>query len=293
MRRLSFIEDSVYIFDFEVTAHDWLVVLKQVGIEGYHIVIHNDNEELTQFVQGINPLLCGFNCKHYDDFILRAIMLNFSPEEVKEVNDLIIRDGMNGWDIPMLRDSAVWFDSFDLMDDCQVGTSLKSIEGHLGMDITESSISFDIDHAWTDSELAEMIHYCKADVDATEELFWLRESYLKNKIALAKQKGIPVRKALRMTNAKLTSVYLDAKLPSKPRTDERHYLYPKNLLFEYIPKCVYEFFDRLYDENLSDEDVFGKKLEFYIGDCPVTVGFGGAHACIPNYFWEEGNETNT
>lgn len=281
--RQSFIQgDDIYIFDFEVTKYDWLVVFKQVGAD-YHIVMHNDNDEVKSFMTGLDPLLCGFNSKHYDDFIMRAVLMGYSPEEVKEVNDLIIKEDISGWDIPMMKQSGIWFDSFDLMDDCQAGTSLKSIEGHLGMDIEESSVSFGIDHPWTDEELAEIIHYCKHDVDATEELFFLRESYLKNKIALANIKGIPMRKALRMTNAKLTAVFLEAKLPDKPRTDERHYLYPKNLLIEFIPKLVLEYFDRLYDESISDEVLFGTKLELMVGRCPVTLGFGGIHGAIPCY----------
>lgn len=279
-----FIDDRVFIFDFEVTAYDWLVVIKEVGVDGHYFIYHNDNEELSVFMDAFNPLLCGFNNKHYDDFILRAILMNFSLEEVKEVNDAIIRDGISGWNIPMLRQSGVYFDSFDLMDDCQVGTSLKSIEGHLGMDITESSISFDIDHAWSQEELNEMIYYCKHDVNATEELFWLRESYLKNKISLAKIKNISVRKALRMTNAKLTAVYLDAKLPDKPYTDERHYLYPRTLHVEWIPTEVLDFYDRMHDPQVPDEELFSSKLNLLLKEeTLVTVSFGGIHGAIPCY----------
>ena len=280
------VDDNVVIFDFEVTKYDWLFVGKDAE-SGIYTVIHNDNEELTAFMDQ-NPLLCGFNNKHYDDFIIKAILINSSPEEVKEVNDAIIVDGISGWEIPLIRECRIWFDSFDLMDDCQIGTSLKSIEGHLGMDIEESSVSFDIDHPWNEQELAEMIHYCKADVDATERLYHIRKSYIQNKIALANLKGIPVRKALRMTNAKLTAAFLDARLPDKPRTDEREYKYPDNLLKQYIPQEVFDFFDRMHDPGISDEELFGRKLEIMVRECPVTVAYGGLHGCIPHFVWEEG-----
>lgn len=277
--------ENCFIFDFEVVAHDWLVVLKRLDTN-FFTVIHNDNEEMTAFMEQA-PLLCGFNNKHYDDFILRAVLMNYTPEEVKEINDLIIRDGVNGWDIPLMKDSGIWFDSFDLMDDCQVGTSLKGIEGHLGMNIEESSISFDIDHRLTEDELAEMIRYCKYDVEATEKLFHLREAYLKNKISLANIKGIPVRKALRMTNAKLTAIFLDAKLPDKPRTDERDYKYPTTLKREYIPQEVFDFFDRMHDPTVTDEQLFSSKLDIMVGTCPTTIAYGGLHGAIPTYIEEE------
>jgi hypothetical protein len=275
------VDDNVWIFDFEVTKYDWLFVGKDAE-SGIYTIIHNDNEEQSAFMDQ-NPLLCGFNNKHYDDFIIKAILTNCSPEEVKEVNDAIIVDGISGWDIPLIRESRIWFDSFDLMDDCQTGTSLKSIEGHLGMDIEESSVSFDIDHPWNEQELAEMIHYCKADVDATERLYHIRKSYIQNKIALANIKGIPVRKALRMTNAKLTAAFLDARLPDKPRTDEREYKMPPTLKKEYIPQEVLDYFGRMYDPAVSDEELYGRKLEIKVGECPVTIGFGGIHGALPTY----------
>ena len=48
-------------------------------------------------------------------------MCGFTPEEVKKVNDLIIQEELSGWDIPSLKEYRVFFDSFDLRDDCQDG----------------------------------------------------------------------------------------------------------------------------------------------------------------------------
>ena len=39
------------------------------------------------------PLLAGFNNKHYDQFILKAVLSGFTPEEIKAVNDFIMRAG--------------------------------------------------------------------------------------------------------------------------------------------------------------------------------------------------------
>ena len=60
-----------------------------------------------------------------------------------------------------------------------------------------------------------------------------------------------------MTNAKLTSVYLQAEKPEKPWTDERNYQYPDKLLRQYIPQEIFDFFDRLHDPNVPDIDLFG------------------------------------
>ena len=121
--------EGTYIFDCEVFAHDWLFVFKEVAT-GEYTVIWNDNDEVLAFMER-NPYLGGFNNKHYDNHILKAVMCGFTPEQVKEINDLIIVHELNGWDIPALREYRVYFDSFDLKDDCQDGVSLKGIEARL------------------------------------------------------------------------------------------------------------------------------------------------------------------
>ena len=100
--------EGTYIFDCEVFAHDWLFVFKEVAT-GEYTVIWNDNDEVLAFMER-NPYLGGFNNKHYDNHILKAVMCGFTPEQVKEINDLIIVHELNGWDIPALREYRVYFD---------------------------------------------------------------------------------------------------------------------------------------------------------------------------------------
>lgn len=54
-----------------------------------------------------------------------------------------------------------------------------------------------------------------------------------------------------------------------------------------IPPEVFEFFDRMKNSELTDKEVFSSKIEISIGDCPVTIGYGGIHGAIPNYLWKE------
>lgn len=283
--------DNVWIFDFEVFAHDWLVVFKSIKTGEYKI-IWNDPYQVQWFMNS-EPLLCGFNNKHYDNFILKAVLVESDPETVKSVNDEIIVGGVNGWNIGWLSlYRGVYFDSFDLMDDMQQGLSLKSIEAHLGMDIEESEVDFNIDRPLTEKEKEKTEFYCKYDVDATEKLFYLRKDYLENKIILGKTRGLTEAQSLYMTNAKLTSVYLRAERPDKFWGDEREYKYPENLKREYIPQEVFDYYDRMYDKTISDENLWDQKLEIMVGDCPVTLASGGIHGAILNYL-EESTENRT
>lgn len=280
--------DNLFIFDCEVFAFDWLFVFKN-KVTKEKTRIWNDNEAVKQFMEQ-EPLLAGFNNKHYDQFILKAVLSDYTPEEVKAVNDFIIVQGHEGWEHPGLRDSGIYFDQYDLMDDCQMGLSLKAIEAHLGMDIRETTVSFNIDRPLTEEEKAEVEFYCDHDVEATDELDDLRQGYLGNKLALGREKNIYSAKALYMTNAKLTAAFLDAE--AKPHYDEREYVYPSKLLRQYIPPEVFGFFDRLKDMSIPNEVVFKEKLEIMVGDCPCTIAYGGIHGAIPCYK-EEASETRS
>lgn len=283
-------ENDIFIFDCEVFAHDWLFVFKEIAT-GEYTVIHNDNDAVVAFMER-NPFQGGFNNKHYDNFILKGVMCGLTPEQIKEINDLIIVEEVNGWDIPVLREYRVYFDSFDLMDDCQVGLSLKAIEAHLGIPIEETEVDFNITHRLSEKELQETIYYCKYDVDATEKLYHLRQAYLKNKVTLGKARNLTDRQAMYMTNAKLTSVYLKAQKPEKPWNDERNYQYPEKLLRQYIPQGVFDFFDRMKDDRIPNDELFSSKLEIMVGVCPCTIAYGGIHGAIPTYV-EEATETRT
>lgn len=270
------------VYDVEVFCEDWLVIFKDIET-GKYTCVHNDNEELKECISE-DCIHIGFNSKHYDQFIIKAICCGFTPQEVKQVNDFIIGGGQ-GWECPMLRDFFFRFNNVDIKDDMQMGLSLKAIEGHLGLSVEESTVPFDIDRPLTEEELKETAKYCIHDVDTTEKLVELRKDYLKNKIHIGKLAGLDEVKAMGMTNAKLTAALLKAE--QKPHDDERKYVYPPNLKREYIPQEVFDFFDRMYDPEISDKELFSDKQTFSIGDCPGVVGYGGIHAAIPNYFFVE------
>ena len=273
------------VYDVEVFCEDWLVIFKDIET-GKYTCVHNDNEELKECISE-DCIYIGFNSKHYDQFIIKAICCGFTPQEVKQVNDFIIGGGQ-GWECPMLRDFFFRFNNVDIKDDMQMGLSLKAIEGHLGLSVEESTVPFDIDRPLTEEELKETAKYCIHDVDTTEKLVELRKDYLKNKIHIGKLAGLDEVKAMGMTNAKLTAALLKAE--QKPHDDECKYVYPPNLKREYIPQEVFDFFDRMYDPEISDKELFSDKQTFSIGDCPGVVGYGGIHAAIPNYFFVESED---
>lgn len=271
----------IVTYDVEVFRFDWLVTFKDKE-SGQFTCIWNDNEALKACLDD-DTIYIGFNSKHYDTYIIKAIAGGLSNAEIKQVNDFIIGGGQ-GWQCPLL-DFYFKFNNVDIRDDTQMGLSLKAIEGHLGISVKESSVPFDIDRPLTPEEKAETEFYCKHDVDTAERLVDIRKDYLKNKINLGRLAGLDEVKAMGMTNAKLTAAMLKAQ--KQPHDDERKYVYPDNLRKEFIPPEVFEFFDKMYDPSIPDKELFSGKLNLMIGECPVTLGYGGIHGAIPNFFWEE------
>jgi len=291
--------DDVWFWDMEVFKHDWMLcaLSAKTGEKVYFSTRGMfGKDQLVDWLNAEHPLLVGYNCKHYDSYILKAILAGGSPEDVYAVSKAIIVDGRQGWEIQM--GFIVMPDIVDLMLDLPTMPSLKMIEGNLRMSIEESSVSFDTERP-SDSQWEDVEDYCWHDVEALVPLYKAREDYLNAKETLAEMKGLDVKKALNMTNAKLTAKFLDA-IPVE-RTDEREYVYPSNVDRSLIPEAVFEFFDRLPRSDIPLDVLFGKEgvededgkvvksrnpyrsLSITIADCPHVLGWGGLHGARPNY----------
>lgn len=270
-----------FTYDVECFAHDFIVGFKNKAT-GEYTHFHNDNEGVRDFITD-NAIYCGFNSKGYDQYIIKAIVAGLSPEEVKSVNDWIIAD-KQGWQCPLLDGVFYKFNNIDIKNDVRKGLSLKAIEGHLGLPIEESDVDFDIDRPLTPKEVAEVISYNKADLDATEKLTEVRTDYLKTKLNLGRRANINDVTALSLTNAKLTAKMLRAVY--QERHDGRDYVYPPNLDLSVIPKEVLDFFDTIRDKSIPDNELFETNLQIVIGDMPCKFAWGGVHGSLTGYYEE-------
>ena len=270
----------IIVVDCEVFAHDWIVVFLDIQSQTW-TVCHNDNQAVREYLSQPGCIFVGFNNKHYDNHILKAIACGAPPELVKQLSEFIITEERPGWEHYFLRQNRFWFDSFDLADDTQVGTSLKHIEAHLGYAIEETEVDFNLDRPLSWEEIESTVRYCKYDVLNTARLLTIRKVYLDTKLSVGRMIGLSDVKALYMTNARLTAAALKAE--AQTRYDEREYQYPDNLRKEFIPDEVLRFFDGIHDKNVPNKDYFSSSIVISIGECEVKIGFGGIHAAIPNY----------
>lgn len=267
------IKDNIWIYDCEVFAHDWIVVVHSLE-SGEKKVFHNDNYGLASWIDETKPVLGGYNTKHYDQWILKAIYHGADPATVKELNDFIFA-GNDGWNFDFLSYKQAPAINFDLMDDIPVPLRLKEIEGNLGMDIEESSVSFTLDRPLTEEELVEVTRYCCHDVDATVRLYEERQDYLVSKIAVGAMCGLSAAESLRLTNAKLTAEFLGALPPRGPWADRDIYDFPENLLIEKYPQVI-EFYVNIDPDRK-------RELDIEIADVPHKLAWGGLHGARECY----------
>ena len=266
-----------YIYDLEVFKYGWLASFKDIHTGEFYDFIgtpeRTEVDDLRAFIDE-DTLLCGFNNKHYDNYILKAMYYGFDVPEIKELNDWII-GGNQGGEWPKWNRHRQPFKAYDIRDDLPMTLSLKEIEGNMGLPIVESSVPFDIDRPLNESEWNEVVEYCHFDINATHKLWEKRTDYLASKAYVGQLAGMTQEDALSMTNAKLTAAYLVGP-NAKARTwdDETEYTKPKNVKVK--NRKVLQFFKEIDPE-------YQKREVVQIAGVEHTLAYGGLHGAIPNY----------
>ena len=261
-------------YDFEVFTHDWLVVIIDADKKKEHVFV-NDEQSLIEFYnQHKNDIWVGYNSRHYDQYILKAIIAGFPPQEI---NDWIINQKRLGWEFY----EGFWkikLYNFDIMTDRN--RSLKQLEGFMGHDIRETTISFDTDRKLTNEEIQEVIKYCRHDVQETMHIFAENIHEFTSHLELLKMFKLPMR-YISKTKAQLSAIILEAEQPRFERKDEFNLSFPPTLRINKYTH-VLEFYEQVrYAKNPYDEF-----LETDIAGVPHIFAWGGIHGARRNYYGE-------
>ena len=262
--------DRVWYYDIEIFAHDCLVVFISHKTKE-RVYFHNSfANDIQMFLDKYDPILIGYNCNNYDKWILKCWLAGYTPEELKEVNDYIIGGG-KGWEIDCGRVTLPIH--WDLFNEINPRKSLKEIEGNLRLDITETTVPFDLPTKWTKEQFEEVLYYCTCDVEALIPLFDKLKVGYKSKYIIAKFGNIEPAYALSQTNANLTAILLGAE--RQEYNDNFSYTYPSCIDKNKIPKQALDYFDELIEHNDLDYYVEPPLLE--LKDILFQIGIGGGH----------------
>lgn len=257
----------INVIDFEVFCKDWLCVINN-PVEKTETVIVNDVSKLQEYYnEHKDEIFVGHNIREYDQWIFKGILCGFNP---KEINDYIIVQGGKGYSFSSVM-NKIPLNIFDTMP--ALPTGLKTLEGFMGSSIEETTVPFDIDRKLTAAELAEVIKYCKHDVDETLKVFLINKAEFDSQFDMIKTFDLPFS-LFGKTKAALSAVVLGASM--KKHNDEWNYSIPDTAIIERYTEVL----DWYKDDNNKD---YSKKLEINIAGVPHIFAWGGLHGAIPQY----------
>ena len=280
--------DRLWGMDFEQFTHDTLMVVINYRTRERKIFHNATSDEYQTFLDTYHPIFLTYNGKSYDKYILKGCLLGYSPEECKEINDFLI-NGNNGWEYPFdgyCEIPPIW----DLFDCIKTFKSLKEIEGNLRMNITETTVPFDLPTKWNQQQRDEVIYYCTADVEALFPLFERLINSYKSKFIICRLGKIEPEWGLCMTDANLTATLLKAERVE--HDDPFLYVYPSQIDKSKIPSEALGFFDDLIEHNDLEYKREAPNLD--LGTIEFQIGVGGGHGFIKNgsYFYDRGDGLN-
>ena len=235
-----------------------------------HVIINSPEELEALYKANIKEIWVGFNSRHYDQYILKAILCGFDP---KKVNDYIITKGNPGWKFSSLfRQFPLW--NYDVMLNTDVG--LKSFEGFMGNDIKETSVPFNIDRKLTPEEIAETVKYCKHDVEQTVQVFLKRTEEFNTMMYFIKHFGLSMD-YISKTKAQLAAEILGGNRKGADFDDE--FQFP---ILDCLHLNKYKHIAEWY-ANPENHDYSKKQDKQIVAGVEHTFAWGGGHGARAKY----------
>lgn len=191
---------SLIFYDFEVFKYDWLLLTCDPINKQWTIVKTKTGLE-KHYNNHKTDIWIGYNSRSYDTYILKAILLGFDPYDV---SSWIVEERRKGWEYSSEFNRIPLY-NYDVMFSKQHG--LKALEGFMGNDMRETTVSFDLDRKLTDDEMFEVIKYCKHDVEQTMEVFIRRKADFDAHLSIIQTFNLPL-KNISKTQAQLSAMAL-------------------------------------------------------------------------------------
>ena len=256
---------GVLFYDFEVFKYDWLVVVKDTSTRTTYEIVNSRDELNVLYEKCKKDIWCGFNSRHYDQYILKAILCGFDP---KKVSDYIIMKGNPGW-----KFAPTMFRNIPLLNyDVMLGTDrgLKSFEGFMGHNIKETSVPFDIDRKLADAEIRETLKYCNHDVDHAMEVFLKRTEEFNTMMYFIKHFKLPID-FISKTKAQLAAEILGGNRKGESFDDE--FQFP---ILDCLELKKYRYIADWY-RNPENHDYKKKQDKVMVAGVEHTFSWGGGH----------------
>lgn len=278
-------------YDFEVFCKDWLAVFIDVTNRKEYVIINSPDELKRLYEANRKDIWVGYNNRHYDQYIMKGILLGMDP---KKINDWIIVEKREGWQFSRAFNKLPMI-NYDVMPNPPVG--LKTIEGFMGSDIRETDVDFRIRRQLTKKEIQQTVKYCRHDVEETIKAF-LEQVDVFNAMhgiiqAFPKETSL---KDIGDSEARIAAKVLQC--TKQDFHDEFDFFFLPCLQlkkYKYVQEWFAERRKEALNMGLQDFDDNDKKtwyksqnLETIVAGIPHTFGFGGLHGAAEKPIYRKG-----
>lgn len=262
--------------------------------EPYRVV--NDKEKLEKIYESYKEdIWVGFNSRHYDQYILKAILCGLSASEC---NDWMFKKNQPGWSFSNLL-QKIFLINYDVMP---LNSSLKQLEGFQGHNIHESGVDFHIDRPLTPEEIEETLKYCQNDVEETMNVFLENINDFRAQLWLVNEFKFPLS-YMGKTKAQISAEILEcvktdrddewdlSVLPCIELTDKKRWLMVKRKKKKGEPSADDQRVGKVFmrpDEWFLDKQYQDYRLYFETEVCGVehTLAWGGIHGGLKKYHYK-------
>ncbi len=159
------LDAPIAFYDVEVFPNLFVVVYKELGSD-IPITLINPTPNDIQVMFNYN--LVGFNCRRYDNHIIYAAFLGYTPEQLFELSQRII-NAPKGSKSSGFFGEAYNISYTDIYDYCAKKQSLKKWEIELGIHHQELGLPWD--KSVPEDLWKKVAEYCINDVEATEAVW--------------------------------------------------------------------------------------------------------------------------
>ena len=256
---------KLVIFDFEVFKHDTLLGALEIDDDQNVAAFQSWNlEDIKCFYRkNIDSIWIGHNNKRYDNFILQAVLQNKNEEQIREVNDGIIREDKK-------YKLTIQLNYYDLILSHQA--SLKQMEAYDGKNISETEVDFMIDRKLTDNEKQLVESY---NIDDLEQTF---DDFLRLKHEFMLRLDIIKTFNLDLSNLHVTGTQIAENVLHAQKLDNAEKLVKHPVMWPTLRVKNQKVIDFYMNEGWSWKNKNKETLDVELCGCVHRLASGGIHA---------------
>lgn len=268
---------KIIVADCEVFKHYFLLVAKDIAT-GDVAVIESRNDLLDFYNNNLDSIWVFYNAD-YDRTIVKAKLIG--TYDIKGVNDAIIVEGKKPFEIfaPEHRNMFPMI----AYDAKTTPHGLKKLEAFMGEDIRETTVPFDLDRPLTDAERAEVIFYCKHDVEQTCKVLEHIKPAFESHLAVCSEFNLDLKQNLFKTTPKLAEAVLMGNTRRGPQFNDEFDVKLPDCIELKNYKFVQKWFEMMLERGRKGEEVYSQRLECDVAEVPHVFAWGGVHGAIQKY----------